>query len=66
MARLVTKYGCGDKVIIDHAPATPGVVTAIHIRGLGHSYEIGYTDNNGPTCCQCEEVELIPADDGVI
>jgi hypothetical protein len=62
MARLVTKFGCGDRVVINHVPATPGVVTCIHVRGLGHSYEVGYTNDNGPTCCTCEETELIKDD----
>ena len=58
MAKITTKYKCGDNVIIDHARQTKGKVTAIFIRGRGRSYEISYTDDNGPTNCVCGECEL--------
>jgi hypothetical protein len=62
MAKLTTKYKCGDDVIIRHAKPTEGIVTAVFIRGGGRTYEISYTDDNGPTRSVCNEVELEPVE----
>lgn len=60
MAKITTKYGCGDKVTINHECPTDGTVTAIFIRGKGRVYEVGFTNENGPTSANCDEVELSP------
>lgn len=59
MARVNVKYPCGKKV---RCGGVEGIVTAIHIRGRGRSYEFSYVDNNGdPKSCNTEECELEPA-----
>ncbi len=60
MAQITVKYKCGDTVRINHNAPTQGIVTAIFIRGRGRSYEISYSNENGPTNAVCEEVELCP------
>ncbi len=58
MAKITTKYRCGENVTIAHTPPTDGIVTAIFIRGRGRTYEVSFTGKDGPTNVNCEEVEL--------
>ncbi|MCJ7482645.1 MAG: hypothetical protein MUO31_06740 [Thermodesulfovibrionales bacterium] len=56
MARITTKFGCGDNV---NCKGIPGQVTAIFIRGKGRAYEFSYLNGEGePTCVNAEECEL--------
>ncbi len=56
MARITTKYSCGDRV---NCKGIPGQVTAIFIRGRGRAYEFSYVNHDGePKAVNAEECEL--------
>ena len=56
MARITTKYRCGDRVT---CKGIDGQVTAIFIRGRGRTYEFSYRNNDGePACVNADECEL--------
>ena len=56
MARISTKYKCGQQVFIGDIS---GKITAITIRGRGRSYEFSYINSDGnPASVASEECEL--------
>lgn len=56
MARITTKYTCGDKV---NCKGVSGQVTAIFIRGKGRAYEFSYVNKDGELkAVGAEECEL--------
>jgi len=57
MAKISVNYKIGAKVV--HKGGGDYIVTAIHIRGRGRSYECSYVNNDGnPTNVVCEECEI--------
>jgi hypothetical protein len=56
MARIITKYKCGQEV---SCHGVKGLVTAVIIRGKNRSYEFSYRNSDGnPTSVSAEECEL--------
>ena len=55
MARYTTKYKIGQRVEVQ---GIPGQITAVTVRKGYRSYEFSYVKDGGPTCCNCEEVEI--------
>ena len=60
MGRITTKFRCGDKVQVG---STPGMITAIIVRGKGRSYEFSYENDTGPTCINAQDFEIALLDD---
>lgn len=55
MAKYTVKYPIGSKV---SSQGVDGIITAVHIRGRGRSYEFSFPKDGVPTAINVEECEI--------